>query len=371
MSNFELNNIAIDSNSNTVTQNSPVVKIFSALVAGNDTKLNSELNNRKDKSIDYIKELGRKATLNDGISISELNAIQKYAIKPELIKELKLFNGLGTFKSIGYNETPIVTTYEHVGIDPRFQASSGDVTMATQKVYNYPINTKVVAAGYAVDYREFQAGNFDGTIAEGLEQTRVSLRNQSVKYALGILYNAIKNANGVKNFNETAGITKASLDAMLGKIRRHGKPGIAGDYSVISQLASMAGFVSAGSTTVGGADVLFNELRQNGIINFYLDSPVVEIPNAVDFNTIVDKKGNKEFGLTLPEGLLFIIPRGTISPLQTFQRGDMTTMTGDDIVTRQRLTRFDLEIAADVAKGQEYKIGLISDTNFTAPELIG
>lgn len=45
----------------------------------------------------------------------------------------------------------------------------------------------------------------------------------------------------------------------------------------------------------------------------------------------------------------------------------MTTMTGDDIVTRQHLTRFDMEFGAGVAEGMEDWIGLISDTNFEAP----
>jgi hypothetical protein len=34
-------------------------------------------------------------------------------------------------------------------------------------------------------------------------------------------------------------------------------------------------------------------------------------------------------------------------------------MTGTDVTTGRLLTRYDLEVAADVAKGEEYKIGLI------------
>ena len=58
-----------------------------------------------------------------------------------------------------------------------------------------------------------------------------------------------------------------------------------------------------------------------------------------------------------------------IAPLQIFRRGGMTTMTGDDIVTRQHLTRFDMEIGAGVAEGMEDQIGLLSDTNFEVPSL--
>ena len=48
----------------------------------------------------------------------------------------------------------------------------------------------------------------------------------------------------------------------------------------------------------------------------------------------------------------------------------MTTMTGDDIVTRQHMTRFDMELGAGVAEGMEDQIGLISDTNYEVPVAI-
>ena len=44
-------------------------------------------------------------------------------------------------------------------------------------------------------------------------------------------------------------------------------------------------------------------------------------------------------------------------------------MTGDDIVTRQHLTRFDMELGAGIAEGMEDQIGLISDTNFEVPAI--
>ena len=75
------------------------------------------------------------------------------------------------------------------------------------------------------------------------------------------------------------------------------------------------------------------------------------------------------YELYMPQGLLFFIPQGNIAPLQIFRRGGMTTMTGDDIVTRQHLTRFDMEIGAGVAEGMEDQIGLLSDTNFEVPTL--
>ena len=36
-------------------------------------------------------------------------------------------------------------------------------------------------------------------------------------------------------------------------------------------------------------------------------------------------------------------------------------MTGEDVKSGQYITRFDIEIAADCAKGQEHRIGVIYD----------
>lgn len=37
-------------------------------------------------------------------------------------------------------------------------------------------------------------------------------------------------------------------------------------------------------------------------------------------------------------------------------------MTGTDVTTGKLLTRYDLEVASDIAKGEEYKIGVIEVT---------
>ena len=99
----------------------------------------------------------------------------------------------------------------------------------------------------------------------------------------------------------------------------------------------------------------------------YNGAAVVETPNALNWTKLNADKSSYE--LYMPEGLMFFIPKGNVSPLQIFQRGGMTTMTGEDIVTRQHLTRFDIEIGAGVAEGMEDQIGLLSDTNFAVPTL--
>ena len=136
----------------------------------------------------------------------------------------------------------MMKTYGYESIDSRFQASSSDVPFAAVNWREYPIGTQTISAGFAVDYRELQNGNFDGNIREGMNQVQIDMQNKMTYYVMTVLYNALKNAKGVKHFAEDNGITKTAVDNMLKSMRRYGKVNIAGDYSVVSQFNDFAGF---------------------------------------------------------------------------------------------------------------------------------
>jgi hypothetical protein len=56
---------------------------------------------------------------------------------------------------------------------------------------------------------------------------------------------------------------------------------------------------------------------------------------------------------------MFFTIAGATSPLNIFRRGGITTMTGNDVKTGTVMTRFDMEIGADLAKGREFEIGML------------
>ena len=369
MSYFELNttnNVKDEVSATKIKSTSPVVEVFSALVQGKSlSKFDSKV---IDKSVAHIKDLAERAMNGDGRAVSELNTIQRFVIEPKLIEAIKIFNFMGTYKSIPYDTIPKMKTYKYESIDSRFQASSGDVPFATHSFREYEIGTQTVASGYAVDYRELQSGNFDGTVAEGLEQVQIDMQNKAVYYVISKLYDALKNAKGVKHFAEASGVAQTAVDDMLKVMRRYGRVNICGDYSVVSQFNDFAGYKTFGANAIPfGADAVAEEIRKTGLLSFYNGAGIVELPNSIDYTKMLADKSAYE--LYMPQGLLFFVPQGKIAPLQIFRRGGMTTMTGDDIVTRQRLTRFDMEIGAGVAEGMEDQIGLISDTNYEIPSV--
>ena len=363
---FEINmlNARNDVDTRRVSKTSPVVEVFSALAAGRTPNVEKKF---VDKSVAMLKELSSKAMDGDPMAISEINAIIKFAIEPKLLEAIKLFDFMGTYKRIGYNEAPMMKTYKYESVDSRLQASSADVPFGAYSFREYPMGTQTISGGFAVDYRELQSGNFDGSIAEGMNQVQIDMQNKAVYYVTAVLYNALKNAKGVKHFAESSGITKTGVDNMLKSMRRYGKVNIAGDYSVVSQFNDFAGYKTVGDKTISfGADTVAEEIRKTGLISMYNGAYVTELPNGINWTKL--NKDGTDYDLYMPQGLLFFIPRGAISPLQVFLRGGLTTMTGDDIVTRQHLTRFDMEFGAGVAEGTEDQIGLISDTNYEAPK---
>jgi hypothetical protein len=370
MNTFEINmeNVVKDADAASlkVKTTSPVVEIFSALIEGKDM---SRFDGKKvDKTVEYIKELGSKALAGDSMAISEINAIQRFVIEPKLIEAIKIFSFMGQYKSIPYDTVPMMRTYKYESVDSRWQANSGDVPFAATSWSEYPIATQTISGGFAVDYRELQSGNFGGSVAEGMEQVKIDMQNKAVYYVIAKLYDALENCTSVKHFAESNGITKSGVDDMLKIMRRYGRVNICGDYSVVSQMNDFVGYKTIDTTTIPyGGDAVAEEIRKNGLLSYYNSAAVVELPNSFNYTKPLADKTS--FELYMPEGLLFFIPTGNIAPLQIFRRGGLTTMTGDDIVTRQHLTRFDLEIGAGVAKGMEHLIGLISDTNFSVPTL--
>ena len=354
MNNFEMNSARNDRDfcNSKINKNSPVVEIFSQMVKGKELKgFDRSIINR---SVKFIKSLAEKAKCGDISSACELNNIRRIVVEPELMKELKLLSFFGSYKNLAYGETIEMEVYSHEGEKSRFQALGGDVVFPAIVKKKYPVAPEVISGGFACDYRAMSGGDMTRE-NECMEQIRTDIRNKATKYVIEKIYKKIKDATG---------ITKTALDSIIKNIRRFGKVSLIGDYSVVSQVNDFTPFTSTNPSFTGMADAAMEEIRKSGLINFYNGCAVVEMPNAFDVTHIVDNNSGKNFETILPEGLLFVVPNGINSPIQTFTRGGITSFTGNDVATGQVLSRFDLEIAADIAEGHEYKIGVIKDSNF-------
>lgn len=336
---------------------SPVVEVFSAMVEGREVGKNA------DKVVNHIKSLAEKAQMGDVASISEINTIRKYVVEPKLMEEIKLLGLFGSYQNLGYGESIEREVYSHEGEMSRYQALGGDVAFPFISTNKYPVAPITISAGMAVDYRKMQLGDMSKE-NEAIEQIKIDIRNKASRYVMSTAYNAVKNAGGIKYFSESAGITKTVLDDMINKIRRFGQPTVTGDYAMVSQVSDFVPYEST-SGVKGISDAAMEEIRKNAFIRTYKGCPVVEIPNGYDLTT--RNADGTNFGTIMPDGVMLVIPTGAKSPIATWTRGGLTSFTGNDVTTGKVLTRYDLEIACDVAKGQEFAMGVIGDTTLTLP----
>lgn len=356
---FELNNERKDANfvSGKVNGKSAVVEIFSAMAQGRDL---APYGKKADVAAKYIMELNAKAASNDPVAISELNEIRRFAMQPVLMKEIKLLGIYGNYKPIGYNESCEIEIPEFANTGAEIQAAGQDVKFPAIRKRRVPIATTTISGGYAVDYRKAALGDMSDE-NELQEQVRTQIRNKAAKYVVDTVYNAVKNATGVKYFFEGAGLTKTGVDGVIAKVRRFGKPTVSGDYALISQFNGFAGYQGVTPTVNGISEAVMNEIHNTGLMGMYNGAVLSEIPNAYDLTTL--NKDGDNFDTLLPAGLGFVIPSGTTSPIYTVTRGGLTSFSGNDVTTGQMMTRFDLEVGALVAPGREYEIAVIHDTN--------
>lgn len=356
---FELNNERKDANfvSGKVNGKSAVVEIFSAMTQGKDL---SRFGKKADVAAKYIMELNSKAMAGDPVAVSELNEIRRFAMEPVLMKEIKLLGIYGNYKPIGWNESCEIEIPEFVNTGAEIQAAGQDVKFPVIRKKRVPIATTTISAGYAVDYRKAALGDMTDEY-ELQDQVRVAIRNKAAKYVVDTVYNAIKNAKGVKYFFEGAGLTKTGVDGVIANVRRFGKPTVSGDYALISQFNAFAGYEGKTPAVNGISEAVMKEIHDTGLMGIYNGTVLSEIPNEYDLTTL--NKAGDNFATMLPAGLGFVVPSGVQSPIYTVTRGGLTSMSGNDVTTGQLMQRMDLEVGCFVVPGREYCVGLLHDKN--------
>lgn len=356
--NIELNNVRKSECAvSNEAQMRRVAEICSALFSGADI---SKYGKEVDGVVKQLAKLGEGALADDARAKAEINTVVKYIVQPNLLKAMEVFSFLGNYHRIAYNEQPVVKTYNYEGIDARIQASSGDVAFGERVWKEYPITTKTISSGMAINYRDLASGNFDGSMAEEISQVQIDMENKAVAYVLGILYDGIKNnTDNVKFYATYADTpTQTAVDGMINKMRKLGKVNVAGDFSALSVISDWNGYKTVSDKTIPFfTEGQVNEIAQTGLNGWYKGAALIEIPNP--YNLTKPLADNSAFETYYDTDKLFFTVSGATSPFNIFRRGGISTMTGNDVKTGTVMTRFDIEIGADLTKGREYEIGLL------------
>ena len=359
MATFEMNNIRKDADYNTkIKKNSPIVEVFSAMVNRESLE---RFGKKGDKAVKYIKMLGQYAENGNATAISELNAIRRFVVEAPIMEEMKMLSIFGTYENVAFDETVEREVYDYAGEGSRMQATNGDPIYTTLKKTVYPVQTFTISGGVANDYRRIQLGDMSRE-NQLMAQIKTDILNSAKAEIVKRIYKAIKDATGVKYTFEGSGLTKAGVDGVINKVRRNGRPTVIGDYALISQFTPWAGYVGSvnGNTITGVSDDIVNQLAATGALAMYNGAILSEMENP--YNRFKMNADGDNFETIMPIGLCYVIPTCVTSPIATFTRGGLTTFSGNDVKTGQVLTRFDIEVGCDIAKGHEHEIGVIYDT---------
>lgn len=356
---FELNNLHRDDvQIKDAHKFQRFVEICSALFNGTDVE---RYGKEKDQVVAKIKALGANAEMGDWKARAEINEIFRYIVEPKLLESMKILSFMGNYHELKYNEQPRVETYTYANLDAREQASGSDVNFSNVVWEKYPVVTHTISSGMAIDYRELRSGNFAGNEAEQLSQVQIDMNNKSIAFTLDVVRDALKNNTDYVKFYATysGALTQSAVDDMIAKIRKMGKVNIIGDYSVLSAICEWNGYKTVGSENIPFfSSTQVDELARAGLNGFYKGASLIELPNRYNFTKpLADKTAFETYYNTDD---LYFTAQGQNSPLNIFRRGGITTMSGNDVETGVVKTRFDMEIGADVVRGREFEIGLIS-----------
>lgn len=355
--NAELN--SLQKSVNTKTRG---VEIFSAMCAGKDV---SKYGTDVDKVNNYMKARGAAAINGDVKAQAELNAITTEMIETPLMKRLNILDFMGEKINVGYDEVIKYKVYNIEGKMSNWQAVNGTFPFATYTYSTRTMDTGNITGGIFVDHREFMSGNCDAIQALN-EQTVTDMMNKVFYKVQMDMYNAIKEAKAagkIVNFEESDGVTKTAVDAVLKKAKRWGNVSISGDYSVVSQMEDLAGFKVDATGGVRFSEAVMEEIRKTGLLKMYKGTPIVEIPNS--YNVTKLTADGSFYDTYLPEGLLYFLVTGMHSPLKIGFKGGLQSMAGQDINLRADVIRYDLEMGCAVIDEYLSGIGLVSDSNFS------
>lgn len=334
---------------------SPIVATYSAMVKGESVGDIKDVKGNLvgEKCANAIKELNARAEAGDMSAISELNAIRSYVVNPEILESIKLFGFFGGYEQLGYGDT-VERKVIKQNLNTRGQALNGDVPFSFNYADKYNVPTTSLAAGYEVDYRKAQFGDMsaENTLIENI---KTDMFNKAASYAFDKVVSAVSNAD-IKNF--ASGVTRANVQGVLNKARPFGKVTLLGDTSAVIKLNDVATY-SDGQVTpyLNISQEAMEEIRKNAYVSSLMGASVLGFDNAYDLTK--PNAAGTWFDKLVSDRYIFAVPTGVNSPIKLWTRGGLTSMTGTDVTTGKLLTRYDLEVAADVAKGEEYKIGVI------------
>lgn len=327
-----------------ITKDSRIVEVFSSELH-NNVKDKNELKDAHE----YIKELASNPTPDNRYEIGQ---IMSYIIDDGLTARVNYLELIGDVKQVNPGEKAQFQI-EIDGLKAFWQAKSSTTERSQVSAKYVQLDTDEVSIRPQVNFHDVVTGKVN--LVRIAESASRKMEIAIVKRVQDVVYSAFKDAIGTSpNYATGSGVVKGEFNPILYAMRRAGgQASIVGDVEALSKFTELTGFNGDVPTE------LAVEHNQNGMIGSYLGSPLVQLDNPFQPQSLTETELRKD--------LIYVIPNAEagLKPVKIVLEGD--TMSGDavyDINSKITEFRFDKWVGAGVV-GARKLLGVYEDSSLS------
>ena len=318
------------------------VEVFSALHMNTIKETEIEVSEARAA----IKELASNPSPGNRYEMAQLLA---FVVNDIINQKTQYIDLLADVKRVEIGEKAMFKM-KKAGVQAFIQAKNG-TTQRSRTLNAYTdIDTVEVSARPYVNLYELAAGkiSFDECIADAAdEMEKLMVKNiEATLYAAFSGYSTPSYASG-------SGIVAATINPMITAMQRFGNVNIIGDANCITKFADLTGFTTASSTEMFSNKII-DELNDNGYIGRYRGAAVAKLVNPFDRGQLSTT--------VLNEGLLYILPNGTVSPLKVVMEGAIESMDATNIDDNTMEVCLRKYFGSAIVYGDVPYIGVYEDT---------
>lgn len=326
-----------------ITKDSRIVEVFS-----NELHNKVEDKNELKDAHDYIKELASDPSPDNRYEIAQ---IMTYIINDGLTERVNYIDMIADVKNTDIGEKAQFRI-DVDGLKAFWQAKSA-TTERSQVSSNYvQLDTDEVSIRPQVNFLDLVTGKVN--LVDLANKASRKMEIAIVKRIQDAVYAAFKDLGASPNYATGSGITKASFDPILYAMRRAGgQAAIVGDIEALAKFTELTGF------TGKVADGLAIEHNQNGYVGNYNGSPLVQLDNPFQPQSLTDTELRKD--------LIYVIPNVEegLKPVKVqLEGGVMSTDAPVNIDSKITEFRFDQYVGVGVV-GARKLLGIYEDSQLS------
>ena len=326
-----------------ITKDSRIVEVFSSELR-NDVKDKNELKDAHE----YIQELASNPSPE---RLYEIGQIMTYIIDDSLTDSVDYLDLIADVKNTGFGEKAQFQI-DIDGLKAFWQAKSASTERSQVSTKYVQLDTDEVSIRPQVNHLDLATGKVNLTDLSEKAARRLELA--IVKRIQDAVYAAFKDMGAGPNYATGSGLTKGTFDTILYAMRRVG-----GNASIVGDIEALAKFTELTGFSGKVADQISIEHNQNGHIGYYNGSPLVQLDNPFQPQSLTETELRKD--------LIYVIPNVEkgLMPVKIQFEGEVQSITAPTNIDSKIVEfRFDQYVGVGVV-GARKLLGIYEDSQLS------